>query len=310
MFSPKRKTLMTFLLLGMIPSFSNAGRAEHIPDGLKPFAPLVGKTFIGAFPEGGAVDEQRFEWVYQGKFLRNTHEVKGPKGRVVYKGETIYAWNLKTGKIDWFYWNLTGGYIVGTMERVGDDFVFEGVNTAPSPQPQRVKGRLRNFSEDGFESVSYFLRDDRWEERFTIQFRPKQEKPALVPTAETYLEHYFNGEIEALRPLISENCVFEDTAMSLRGADQMIKGLAHTFSAIKDLHFESHRRFTSAAYAVTEGQVRFRLHGSQVNGSDQWFELDIPMTVVLKLVDGKVVHHQDLLDQAAIAEQLAAQTGK
>lgn len=141
---------------------------------LQPFATLVGTTWLGTFPDGNAVDEQEFEWVFGGRFLRNVHRVRTADGQVVYEGETIYAWNPKEETIVWWYWNTTGGHIVGTMKETDEGWLFEGENHAPPPQPEKVRGMFRLTSEKEWQSVQYFPSGDGWKERFTITFRPKK----------------------------------------------------------------------------------------------------------------------------------------
>jgi len=167
-----RVILLTLLLCVSLPCLAEDG-ANPIPQ-LSPFAPLVGPVWVGQFPDGKAVDEQEFEWVYGGRFLRNVHRVKTPDGTVVYEGETIYAWDPKNETVVWWYWNSTGGHIVGTLEKAGDEWSFKGTNHAPPPQPEEVRGRLRLISDSEWQSVQYFPSDDGWKERFTMTFRPKE----------------------------------------------------------------------------------------------------------------------------------------
>ena len=102
-------------LLILVLSLGTPLLAAEINKALEPFAPLVGTSWVATFPNG-ASDEQKFEWLYDGRFLRNTHEVKSPEGAVVYAGETIYAVDTD-GTIGWWYWNTTGGYMTGTVTK-------------------------------------------------------------------------------------------------------------------------------------------------------------------------------------------------
>lgn len=150
-----------------------AGDVTPIPQ-LQAFAALVGPTWVGEFPGGTVIDEQEFEWVFGGRFLRNVHRVINADGAVVYEGETIYAWDPKQETIVWWYWNATGGHIVGTMAKTTEGWMFEGVNHAPPPQPDKVRGLFRLRSEREWQSVQYFPSEGGWKERFTITFRPKE----------------------------------------------------------------------------------------------------------------------------------------
>jgi enterochelin esterase-like enzyme/predicted esterase len=146
---------------------------ETVPQALRPFAPLVGKLWVAALPSGSLSDEQQFEWVYGGRFLRNEHWVRNAAGEVVYEGETLYAWDPLSEQIVWWYWNATGGYVDGTMSESQGALVFAGRNHAPDGQTPRVRGALRDVSATGWESVQFLDRDGEWVERWTIPYRPK-----------------------------------------------------------------------------------------------------------------------------------------
>lgn len=164
--------------VGLVVAFwvtGGVGSAEEAPlrSRLEPFERLVGTVWIGAFPDGSLTDEQEFEWVYEGRFLRNRHRVKDAAGIVVYEGETIYAWDVSSETVVWWYWNATGGFVTGTLAQTEAGWSFAGANHAPAPQPEKVKGLFRFTAEDAWESVSYFQTDEGWKERFTMTFRPR-----------------------------------------------------------------------------------------------------------------------------------------
>lgn len=143
-----------------------------VPAALRPFAPLVGPTWVGRFPNGKLTDEQRFEWVYGGRFLRNEHQVKNEAGATVYEGETIYAWDPLADQIVWWYWNATGGYVTGTVTATEGGWLAEGVNHAPAGQTPRVRGALRGISSESWEAVQYYEREGEWVEQWTMVYRP------------------------------------------------------------------------------------------------------------------------------------------
>ncbi|HVT44705.1 MAG TPA: hypothetical protein VMT00_09965 [Thermoanaerobaculia bacterium] len=158
------------IALFLITFFSAEMIAAEPSEKLVPFAALVGPRWVGAFPGGAMTDEQQFEWVFGGRFLRNTHQVRNEKGTVIYEGETIYAWDPKQEQLVWWYWNATGGFITGTLERRGDAWLAEGVNHGPAGQASAVRSEMR-ISGDSWESVSYFSQDGGWKERFRMKFR-------------------------------------------------------------------------------------------------------------------------------------------
>lgn len=79
---------------------------------LEPMAFLVGHCWRGEFPNGSA-DTHCFEPVYNGRFIRDRHEVTD--GARPYAGETIYGWNAAAGRVEYTYWTLPGGISRGSM---------------------------------------------------------------------------------------------------------------------------------------------------------------------------------------------------
>ena len=172
-----RTVLRTILLTALLASAIRAAEAPPaVPQALRPFAPLVGTTWVATFPNGKLTDEQKFEWVYGGKFLRNQHWVRTTDGKTVYEGETIYAWDPLAEQVVWWYWNASGGYVAGTMSATEGGWLFEGVNHAPKTQTPKVRGVIRAITAESWESVQYFERDGKWVEQFAIVYRPPKAK--------------------------------------------------------------------------------------------------------------------------------------
>ena len=74
---------------------------------------LVGHCWRGEFQDSGAVDTHCFEPVYDGKHIRDRHEVTG--GKSIYRGETIYSWNAETKRVEFVYFNSLGGVSRGSL---------------------------------------------------------------------------------------------------------------------------------------------------------------------------------------------------
>lgn len=115
-------------------------------------------------------DEQRFEWVYGGKFVRNPHWVKDASGKVVYEGETIYAFDPREQRLVWWYWNATGGFILGTAEWSGAHAEFVGENHAPGTQTERVRSTA-DLGDGEWKSTGWFWKDGVWVEQGKRTYR-------------------------------------------------------------------------------------------------------------------------------------------
>ncbi len=87
----------------------------------RPLEFLVGHCWIGTFPDGKQTDEHCFEWVYDKKFVRDRHVVRGGPP---YEGESLYAWDATQKRITFSYWNSSGDVSTGSVEDTADGLVF------------------------------------------------------------------------------------------------------------------------------------------------------------------------------------------
>jgi hypothetical protein len=101
-----------------------AGNASAQPARTPDFTPLaflVGSCWKGNFPGGKETDEHCFEWIYDKKFIRDRHAVRGG---TPYDGETIYTWDAARQKLTYLYIGSTGDVVTGVVEPQGDSIVF------------------------------------------------------------------------------------------------------------------------------------------------------------------------------------------
>ena len=157
----KRIFLAMFLAIALGAQDPPAAPAAK-PGKLDAFAPLIGRDWTATLPNGVLTDTQRFEWVYGKKFIRNTHAVKTAKGDVVYEGETIYGWDARAGRIVWWYWNASGGYVEGTATVEADGTIrTEGENHGDTKQLDRTRSTLR-IGKDHWIFTPAYEKDKVW----------------------------------------------------------------------------------------------------------------------------------------------------
>src|SRR5215470_1937995 len=93
-----RHSFALFVLALLTAPLSLAGSPDQLDEPLKPFAPLIGKTWKGEFkkstPENPLFDVSRWERALNGKAVRVLHSVNDG----IYGGETLITWdaNKKT----------------------------------------------------------------------------------------------------------------------------------------------------------------------------------------------------------------------
>lgn len=138
-------------------------------DGLAPYAPLAGHCWRGTFPDGKTTDEHCFSWVYGGRHLRDEHLVRGDGPD--YRGETIYSWDARLGRIVYRYWNSDGGYSDGDIVLEDDTLLSPDERyTGEDGSEQVFRSRLRIIDGDRYEVRTETYRDGAWHEAWRISF--------------------------------------------------------------------------------------------------------------------------------------------
>lgn len=95
------------------PPAPSAPEAAALIDGLSGFEFFAGSCWEGLFSDGQSQDRHCFRPVFDGQFVRDTHDVTGARGP--YGGETIFSADPATGRIQYTYWNTSGGISRGEM---------------------------------------------------------------------------------------------------------------------------------------------------------------------------------------------------
>lgn len=133
-------------------------------------SPLVGENWVAEM-QGGATDTQRFEWMFDRKFLRNTHEVRNAAGDVIYAGETVYGYDLAEKQLRWWYFNSIGGIVEGELEVKAGKVAFVGQNHGGPGQVGELRGEMV-LGEGEWSSITFAEQDGEWRPLRTLEFRP------------------------------------------------------------------------------------------------------------------------------------------
>ncbi|MGE3181790.1 MAG: DUF1579 family protein [Phycisphaerae bacterium] len=145
---------------------------EDARTAMKHLEPLVGNTYVAQFPgDQKMTDTVSFESILDGRFIRSVHVVRSADGQAVYRGETIYGYDMREGKLFYSYFNTTGGFIYGTGEYKDGAVLWIGENHADQTQPRRTRNETASISSDGFTATAYFERDGEWQKRWTLEFK-------------------------------------------------------------------------------------------------------------------------------------------
>lgn len=104
------------------------------------FADMAGYCWSGLHPDGKTNDTQCYS-VQFGRHLRGTIKVSGPaegtQPAVNFEGDSVYAFNAKTNRVQYTLWSSDGRYGTGEMYVEGDHAIFPPANL-DSPTAMRM----------------------------------------------------------------------------------------------------------------------------------------------------------------------------
>jgi hypothetical protein len=118
---------------------SSAAQTAPVFDKLQPLAFLAGSCWKGTFTGRTVSDEHCFQWILNGRFLRDHHVVSGDSAP--YEGETTYAWDPVQKRITYWYIALPGYFSQGSVEPADGALVFHDVLATATPQQLRSTWR-------------------------------------------------------------------------------------------------------------------------------------------------------------------------
>jgi len=149
----------------------SATAAQAAPiDALKPMAFLAGHCWKGEFAAGKPqTDEHCFQWMYDGKALRDVHTTRSP-GKPDYVGETIYYYDGAAKNIAYLYVENGGGHSRGTMTPTATGLEFpvaHYIGATGKVLPYRAN--WTPAGPDAYEVLSEMQVNDKWVTQFKMR---------------------------------------------------------------------------------------------------------------------------------------------
>jgi hypothetical protein len=134
--------LMLFAIGTPRPSVAQTGGSDK----LQSLAFLAGSCWKGTFTGRTVTDEHCFQWILNGRFLRDHHVVSGDAAP--YEGETTYAWDPVQKRIVYWYIALPGYYSQGNVEAASGTLVFH--DSLALSTPQQLRSTWRQTGSDAY----------------------------------------------------------------------------------------------------------------------------------------------------------------
>ena len=153
------------VLLGLFmlaTSLSSAGAPDQLDEPLKPFAPLIGKTWKGEFksstPEKPLFDVARWERALNGKAVRVLHSVNDG----VYGGETLITWDAKKNSPVYWYFTTAGFRTEGTMKVQDGQWLAHEAVIGAAGGITEVKSTTKLLPDGRLYVTTEHLTDGKW----------------------------------------------------------------------------------------------------------------------------------------------------
>jgi hypothetical protein len=124
-------------------------------------------------PDGKQTDEHCFTWVYDGKFLRDVHVVRGI-GHPDHTGESIYLWNDVARQLEYLYIESDGGYSRGSVSSEGNALVFPPTSYVENGKTSAYRSRWVRTADNSYDVVTEFQNKDGWVPGFKFHMEREQ----------------------------------------------------------------------------------------------------------------------------------------
>jgi len=139
-------------MIAFLAALALAPAQPALAPGLEPMRFLIGRCWRGRLPKPAEEDVHCFDAVYDGKHVRDVHEVQA-NGTTVYRGETIYT--ADGAEATYTYWSSDGGIMRGAMHAAPDGLDF-GRSTFRGADGREIALSTfwRRIGDDAYEAVT------------------------------------------------------------------------------------------------------------------------------------------------------------
>lgn len=137
---------------------------NSISQHFEPFKFLIG-DWQGTFADGKTTDRQHFEWLHDGRLIRNRHQSSGERGG--HEGEAIFAFDTVKKKVVFWYWDNAGGITLGHFDVVGDELHAEEEYRGEENYKMRTVWKP---GKDWYDSTVFAEQGGEWKQLWTVRY--------------------------------------------------------------------------------------------------------------------------------------------
>jgi hypothetical protein len=159
-------------------AFAFAGD-DKLAEPLKPFAPLLGKTWKGEFknstPEKPMFDVSRWERALNGQAIRVLHSVNDG----AYGGETLIVWDAKKKTLAYWYFTTAGFRTEGTMKHEDGQFIAHEIIAGAAGGVTEVKSTSKILPDGRLQVRAEYLKEGKWDLGREVLYRVAPEAKVI-----------------------------------------------------------------------------------------------------------------------------------
>lgn len=157
-----------FLSLAAIIAFATPPLHAQTSSRLAPLEFLLGSCWRGSFPGNTQTDEHCFESVFDRKFVRDRHVVRGGQP---YGGETIYYWDEAQKRVAFSYWNTEGQMMHGFVASASADSIAFVIGIPSQNGTTEMRSRWALHGADGYRVTQLQRSGDSWKEIYSMDMK-------------------------------------------------------------------------------------------------------------------------------------------
>ncbi len=158
----QRITFELAVAFTFIAGLAVAADQDQLDEPLKPFAPLLGKTWKGEFKnstsEKPVFDVTRWERALNGKAIRVMHSVNDG----AYGGESLIMWDAKRNTVAYWYFTTAGFRTEGTMKHEDGQWIAHETVSGAAGGVTEVRSTTKILPDGRMHVKAEYLKDGTW----------------------------------------------------------------------------------------------------------------------------------------------------
>jgi hypothetical protein len=143
-----------------------SANSSKIPEQFKAFYFLIG-DWVGTFADGKTTDYQHFEWLHDGKFIKNHHHSTGERGG--HAGDSIYALDPQRKVVTFWYWDNSGGISQGDFKVEGE--ALQAEQDYRGEQNYKIRSIWKPLGPNDYEAQQFIWQEGEWRPFWTTHYR-------------------------------------------------------------------------------------------------------------------------------------------